>query len=254
MMSFLQDLEGGVRQRRNIVAATIISLFLHVFFFGIAWAVRNDDPIVNPVRKKVTRVKLVKFGDPERPKHYMPRLEAPPPPVENTTKIKSPLAEKKDEKAKPKTKPKKQARLDEDLLTDDQRRALMMQALAKVRTQSKNRGSEDGVLGGEVTEKEAEILTDRYIGRIAMAFEEHFQVPAIIPPAELENLKVQIYFQINGEGRIIRHELRKSSGNVHFDEAALAAALRTRNVPKPDELILQRLVRTGFVIEFEPNR
>ncbi len=220
-----------------------------------AWAIRNDDPIIHPVRKKVTRVKLVKFGDPERPKHYMPRLEAPPPPTKDTVKLKDPLASDKEKTKKPKTtRPPVKKQVDEDLLTDAQRRAMMRQAMARIRSQSKNRGQADGVLGGEVTEKEAEILTDRYISRIAMAFEEHFQVPAIIPPAELENLKVQIYFQINGEGRIIRHELRKTSGNVHFDEAALAAALRTRNVPKPDELILQRLVRTGFVIEFEPNR
>lgn len=55
----------------------------------------------------------------------------------------------------------------------------------------------------------------------------------IYPESELSGLEVIIAIKIDNEGKVISHEIEKSSGNTLFDRSAIKAVLKASPLPPP---------------------
>ena len=71
-------------------------------------------------------------------------------------------------------------------------------------------------------------------------------------PQELasQNLHTQVYAEINREGRILKTEIRKSSGNADFDARVLETINRADPFPAPPTKEIEKLLSKGVAFNF----
>jgi TonB family protein len=92
---------------------------------------------------------------------------------------------------------------------------------------------------------------DAYFTAVHDAILENYVVPSVISERERLYLSATVLAYIGGDGRILRHDLQKKSGNPFFDQALETAIRRARLPPPPPELA-RSLRDNGVVLNFKP--
>jgi len=80
---------------------------------------------------------------------------------------------------------------------------------------------------------------------------EHYVVPSVISERERLYLAASIVAWIGSDGRILRYELQKKSGNAFFDQA-LERAIQQTKLPAPPPEMARALRDNGVVLNFRP--
>lgn len=227
------------------------SLLAHMGVFLFAWWLSNREPSAPRPREHAILVQPIAWAPEERPKHWLPRMEAtPPPPKVEPEQVKiaaNPVdkPETEDEKKKREKEEK-----DREQKERQQREARMQEALRRIKNDYKSwDGSPDGVQGG-LSNQALAILGNAYAAKLREAFRANFAVPETIPNEEVDKLRAKILVKIDQSGRIREHKLTEGSGNAIFDSAALRAVQRTPTVPLPDDELKGIVFRDGILINF----
>jgi len=92
---------------------------------------------------------------------------------------------------------------------------------------------------------------DEYFTAVHDAIHQNYVVPSVISERERMYLAGTVVVWIGPDGRIIKYDFQKKSGNTFFDQALVIAIEKTKVPPPPPDLL--RLVRdTGIALEFKP--
>lgn len=109
-------------------------------------------------------------------------------------------------------------------------------------------GSQTGSAEGTAASAEE---GDAYFTAVHDAILEHYVVPSVISERERLYLSATVVAWIGPNGRILRHEFQKKSGNAFFDQALELAIQQTTLPPPPPDLA--RALRDGGVeLNFRP--
>jgi len=80
---------------------------------------------------------------------------------------------------------------------------------------------------------------------------ENYVVPSVISERERLYLAASVVAFIGADGRILKHEFQKKSGNGFFDQALELAIQKTR-LPAPPPDLARSLRDSGVVLNFRP--
>ncbi len=231
--------------RYDWVPWLVVSLFFHFAIFGAAWSYTRYQHSNTPVIRHAIMVEPVRWAPEKRKKYWLPVKNTVKAQAVEEEKIKvSKTAEKSQELSPEEEKKKKKAEA-------KKRRQRMARALAKLQQGKTTRidGSPDGVVGG-TSSRTMEILGSAYASQLRDIFRNRWEVPGIIPKAELKRLSCKILVEIDLAGNIVSHSLKSGSGNRMFDSSAMRAVKMTRSVPLPDELIRDVVMKQGILVNF----
>lgn len=222
---------------RRVVTWLAFSLAAHFAFFAFAWweTQRPREPL--QLCREAIMVQPVAWAPEERPKHLLPRKDAP---LEN-------MAANADSiKVEPNpAKPEKS-----DAMKRAERRDRMQAALERMRTKNPAiHGGPNGIRGG-ISSRALQVLGSVYAARLRDVFKARWAVPSVISENELKSLRCKILVKIDLTGKIIKHKLIEESGNQQFDSSALAAVKLTPEVPLPDEVLQDLVFQEGILINF----
>jgi outer membrane biosynthesis protein TonB len=227
--------------RTPAAPAMALAVLFHLAILGAAvWLPRLFDR-PPPLRKPII-AKLVALGRPRDPR-LLPRKESPPPAA-------SPAPSKTAPSLKP-TVPAPPRR-------EPSRRDLMERALAHAAGKAtpepreppdpERAGSPQGSVEGTAATAEE---GDAYFTAVHDAILENYVVPSVISERERLYLAASVLAYIGPDGRILKHEFQKKSGNNFFDQALEVAIQKTRLPPPPPDLA-RSLRDSGVVLNFRP--
>jgi outer membrane biosynthesis protein TonB len=218
-----------------------LAVLLHLGVLGAALVLPRLFDRAKPLRKPII-AHMVALGKPRDPR-LLPRKDSPPPAAAASARP----------SAAPSTRapsvPQKR---------EPTRRELMERALAQARGQAtpesreppdpERAGSPSGSAEGTAATAEE---GDAYFTAVHDAILEHYVVPSVISERERLYLSASVLAWIGADGRILRHELQKKSGNVFFDQA-LERAIEQTNLPPPPPDLARALRDSGVVLNFRP--
>ena len=92
---------------------------------------------------------------------------------------------------------------------------------------------------------------DAYFTAVHDAILENYVVPSVISERERLYLAASVVAFIGADGRILKHEFQKKSGNGFFDQALELAIQKTR-LPAPPPDLARSLRDSGVVLNFRP--
>lgn len=93
---------------------------------------------------------------------------------------------------------------------------------------------------------------NNYWGVLTAQVRRNYDVSQTIPDDERIHLRARVAIRIDGLGHAIDVKLARSSGNVVFDNAVLAAVKKAAPFSPPPETERNSLEKTGVVLEFAP--
>jgi len=93
---------------------------------------------------------------------------------------------------------------------------------------------------------------DQYLALVRRALRETYVAPVTIPERERIRLRAVVVLYIDGDGKILRHDLTTPSGNPAFD-GALERAVRGAHLPPPPPQYRQRFRTEGLAITSTPT-
>ena len=221
------------------IAATVA---IHVCLVTLIYFahVRSRPPVEVPRDVLVTR--LVTLGKPPD-KFWLPRIVQPPKPKA------PPRVSKVTENPNAAPAPKEAPRPDDAELSREVQHALQRaQLLAQAEaTQEASLGSPTGSAQGTSTQG---ATGDEYATAIYTAIRKNWNIPTgLITDTELAGLAAEVRLSILGDGTLANTEMRKSSGNVYFDDSCLEAVKTTHQVPPPPANLRERFAH-GTLLEF----
>lgn len=219
----------------------VLAALLHFVVFGAAFVLPRLFDRPPPTRKPII-AHLVALGKPRDPR-LLPRKESPPPAAIASA---APVPGK----APPRTSvPEKHA---------PSRQELMEKALARAagRATPESREEPDpDRAGSETGSPEGTAQTaeegDAYFTAVHDAVLQNYVVPSVISERERMYLNASVLAWIGPDGRILKHEFQKRSGNSVFDQALELAIQRTR-LPAPPPDLARALRDNGVVLNFKP--
>ncbi len=224
--------------RTPAAPAVTLAVLFHVGIFAAALLLPRLFDRAPPLRKPII-AKLVALGRPRNP-HLLPRKESPPP-----------AASAAPSKTAPSSKPTPPRH-------EPSRRDLMERALARAAGKAtpepqeppdpERAGSAQGSPQGTAATAEE---GDAYFTAVHDAILENYVVPSVISEAERLYLAASVLAYIGADGRILKHEFEKKSGNNFFDQALEVAIEKTKLPPPPPELA-RSLRDSGVVLNFRP--
>ncbi len=146
---------------------------------------------------------------------------------------------------------------------DSQRKALerlkAMQAIEKLKSESAEKAAKANpkdrmIRGNQVASGDSltgleRIEYDRYFGQIEKQIKANWHLPGWLSNSEL---RAQALVLIDGDGQLIRKQIRVSSGNETFDNYVLEAIERSVPFPVPPDKLKDILSVRGIVFKF-PN-
>ena len=232
----------GMKPRTPALPGVALAVVLHgaVLFGAIELPKLLDKP--PPLRKPII-AHLVALGKPRDP-HLLPRKESPPPVATSSA---APMTLPS---TKPSTAPAPHRR-------EPSRQELMQRALARAMGRAEPRdeppdperaGSASGSPEGTAATAEE---GDAYFTAVHDAILENYVVPSVISERERLYLSASVLAYIGPDGRILKHEFQKKSGNGFFDQALELAIQKTTLPPPPPDLA--RVMRdTGVALNFRP--
>jgi hypothetical protein len=228
----------ALTERTPLSPALVLAVVFHAAMFGAAFFLPRlfDQP--HALRKPII-AHMVALGKP-RDKALLPRRETPPAASSPAAPVSAPGA-----KATAST-PQKRA---------PTRRELMERALARAagkatteKPDEERAGQKTGSPEGTAESSEA---GDAYFTAVHDAILEHYVVPSVISERERLYLSATVVAYIGKDGKILKHEFQKKSGNLFFDQALETAIQRAKLPPPPSELSRQ-LRDGGVVLNFKP--
>jgi outer membrane biosynthesis protein TonB len=207
-----------------------------------------------PLRKPII-ARLVAQGKP-RDQKLMPRKEEPPPPPAAAPRSApdlgappAPAARSTPAKAPPAAAPKPRAPSREELM----QKALASVSASPDRERSKappeerecdTAGSPDGTAA---TAEEG----DLYFAKVQAEILSHYTIPSIISERERMALKAVIVAWIAPDGKLVRYQFDRRSGNAQFD-SALERAIKASRIPAPPPERAKAIRDEGVALEFTP--
>lgn len=185
----------------------------------LAAALARPAPAIDLAQKPIM-AKLVRLGE-ERPREWLPRNEASPPPPTAPATVPIPGAAPRAPDARA-PGPERQDRLSSVL--DRMRRDKALGERSRF-------GSPSGSPLGESSEGEG----DSYLALVQQALHSNYRVPATLSEEERQRLLAVVVLNIQPDGRISGFRFEKKSGRPEFDEALERAVRQTRLPPPPPE-------------------
>jgi colicin import membrane protein/protein TonB len=255
--------------RRDRLWPTIaVSLAVHAVLIGLAaW---QRPPAVVDLNQKPIVARLARYGE-LRPKQYLPRKEAAPPPGPPVAApapappaptpvpapppkvAEAPPAPKPDAMPAPRAEPAKPQPAPAATPRTAQAKPAagggggLASALSRVERDQKVYGSPDGHLLGDAEEGEG----DEYLALVTRALQETYTLPATISDRERMHLRATVLLFIEPDGRISRYEFESRSGNPSFD-GALESAVRNARLPPPPAERRDRYRSQGLAVLYRP--
>jgi colicin import membrane protein len=228
------------QSRMPVLPAAGLAVGLHVLVvFAAFWLPRLFERPAPP--RKPIIAHMVALGKPRDAK-LLPRKESPPPSA--AAPATAPTA--------PSKAPSTPAR------REPTRSELMERALARAAGKAtpetreppdpERAGSETGSVEGTAASAEE---GDAYFTAVHDAILEHYVVPSVISERERLYLAASVLAYIGPDGRILRHEFQKKSGNTFFDQA-LELAIQQTKLPAPPPDLARSLRDNGVVLNFRP--
>lgn len=264
-----------VRRGQRLHLVLVVSAGLHAALFGAALLASRagaDGQRLDPDMQTIAAT-LVRLGE-ERDPNLLPRKQASPPPppperaappspppeeptpppepAESAVSVPSPDAtpdppEEPAPESPPPPRPSTSERSDPADL-DDAIRRFIGDGDPDARPDDGTRyGSPDGHPDGWA---ESASEGDLYLGLVRRRLHENYQVPSIIPERERLFLNATVVIYVALDGRILRTEIERPSGNRHFDAALLRAVESSSPLPPPPPGWAQRFEREGLGINF----
>jgi len=223
--------------------ALLLAIAFHVLIFSAAFLLPRLFDRPPPLRKPII-AHLVAQGRPRDPK-LLPRKESPPP-AAAATPAPAPVASTRT--AAPSAPQRR----------EPTRRELMERALARAAGKAspesreppdpERAGSPEGSVEGTAASAEE---GDAYFTAVHDAILEHYVVPSVISERERLYLSASVLAYIGPDGRILKHDFQKKSGNDFFDQALELAIQQTKLPPPPPDLA-RSLRNDGVVLNFRP--
>jgi colicin import membrane protein len=244
-------------RRERLWPLVAVSLALHVGL-GAAALLHRPPPQIDLGQKPIV-AKLVRLGE-KRPQNLLPRKEEPPAPPAPSPAPAPPVAEPKpaaptqapkvavpSAKPAPAPAPKPAAR------PSPGGRDVLASVLSRVKRDKAHDepvyGDPNGDPSGDSSEGSE---GDQYLALVRRALRESYVAPLTIPERERIRLRAIVVLYIDGDGKILRHELNTPSGNSAFD-AALERAVRGARLPPPPQQYRQRFRTEGLAITSTPS-
>ena len=235
-------------------APVLLAAALHVALLVSALVVPKLFGGPTPLRKPII-ARLVAQGKP-RDQKLMPRKEEPPPPPaaapRSSPELSPPAPPTKSTPTKtapPAQAPKAHAPSREELM----QRALASVSASPDRERSKAppeeregdaAGSPDGTAA---TAEEG----DLYFAKVQAEILSHYDIPSIISERERMALKAVVVAWIAADGKLVRYQFDRRSGNAQFD-AALERAIKASRIPPPPPERAKAIRDEGVALEFTP--
>ena len=223
-----------------VLPAVALAIVLH---FGILLAATVLPRLFDrraPPRKPII-AHLVALGRPRDPR-LLPRKESPPAAAASKAAVPVPSTAAPAAPRKP----------------EPTRSELMERALARAagKSEAESREPPDPERAGSATGSVAGTAAtpeegDAYFTAVHDAILEHYVVPSVISERERLYLAASIVAWIGSDGRILRYELQKKSGNAFFDQA-LERAIQQTKLPAPPPEMARALRDNGVVLNFRP--
>ena len=229
------------QSRMPALPAVALAIALHVGVFAAAFVLPRLFDRPPPPRKPII-AHLVALGRPRDPR-LLPRKESPPPsaasrPVPVPSTAAAPSA------APPKREPSRSELMQRALA----RAAGKADTEAREPPDPERAGSPSGSVEGTAATAEE---GDAYFTAVHDAILEHYVVPSVISERERLYLAASVLAWIGPDGRILRYEFQKKSGNGFFDQALELAIQKTRLPPPPADLV-RPLRDNGVLLNFRP--
>lgn len=254
--------QSALSRRDRIWPAASVSIAVHAALIAFA-ILRSSAPDIELEQKPIV-AKLVRLGK-ERPKHLLPRKEAPPPPpvpaaepvpVATTPApaAPAPAVAIADPAAPKPTAPKAPAASSPKPAAAPARGTgrSLSSVLDRVREEAaaeEQWGSPDGDPMGDASDGED---GDRYLALVKRALDDNWNAPAVISERERLHLTAAIILFIEPDGRITRFTFERRSGNDAFD-AALERTVRSTRVPPPPPEMRDSYRSGGIRLTYRPS-
>jgi colicin import membrane protein len=222
-----------------VLPAIALAIVLHFGILAAATLLPRLFDRQAPPRKPII-AHLVALGRPRDPR-LLPRKESPPPTAASRTPVPAPSTAP----AAPRKPEPTRSELMERALA---RAAGKSEAESREPPDPERAGSATGsVQGTAATPEEG----DAYFTAVHDAILEHYVVPSVISERERLYLAASVVAWIGSDGRILRYELQKKSGNAFFDQA-LERAIQQTKLPAPPPEMARALRDNGVVLNFRP--
>jgi colicin import membrane protein/protein TonB len=222
---------GALGRRDRIWPAALASAAVHAALL-LAAALARPPAIIDLEQKPIV-AKLVRLGE-VRPKEWLPRKEAPPPPTApSTAPVPGAPPRPHDARAPGPERPDRLASVMDRLRRE------------KALGEPPRFGSPSGSPLGESSEEEG----DPYLALVQQALHSSYRLPATMSEAERQRLQAVVILYIEPDGRISRWRFEKKSGHQGFDDA-LERALRQTRLPPPPLEMRQRYREGGLGVLF----
>ncbi len=170
--------------------------------------------------------------------------ELPPPPAPSKTAMLDKTQKAKDESSA-KNK-KSESRLEE--LRKSMRVEARRQALAK-----KLEGETRPELGGNIVSEgyatTGDVATEgeAYVGKTTMHMKRYWNIPAWM---QASKLKAKVLIRIAPDGRLLKYEFVKKSGNASYDQEVERAIAASNPLPAPPATLRREVMERGILCEF----
>ena len=228
-------------RRDRLWPALVASVAIHLAL-GVL-AMQRRGPSLDGSQQPIT-ARLVRLGE-ARPREYLPRKEAPPPEAEKGPEA-APAAT--EPKASPVARavaaakaPPRPAAARPGGAGSGRRLSSLLSGMK----QELAAGSPEGDPLGD----SSEAVGDQYLALVVRALQQNYRVPATIGEKERLYLQGTIVLYIEPDGRVLRHQFVKRSGNPVFDDA-LERAIRDTRLPPPPAETRDAYRREGLQVDF----
>jgi TonB family protein len=225
---------------KNLFIAIFVSISAHLLFFLIIFLPFNLSSTTER-RERVIVTRLVALGVPRNEK-VMPRLtgESAAPKKEVV------ISTEGDEKIE-------KSRKVEEKRREDEFSKRLLSSINKVKRMVESRdnsppvGDPNGSPFGDSTEVQE---GDIYLTEVYNRIKSNYIIPDIINEKERKELRAVVVIYLDSDGRVIKYEFEKKSGNTHFDNALINAIKRSSPF-KPPPKERAKIYRTeGIGINF----
>lgn len=242
-MSGLAD--SALLRRDRLWPAVVASVAAHLVLGGLA--IQRRGPLVDSTQQPIT-ARLVRLGE-ARPKELLPRKEPEAPAAAPTGPEAAPVAP-----PAPAPRPGPSARAVAAARpapsppaerTGGPKGARRLSSVLSGVKQELAAGSPDGDPLGD----SSEAVGDQYLAQVVRALRRNYRVPSTISEKERLFLQGTIILFIEPDGRVLRHEFVKRSGNPVFDDA-LERAVRDIRLPPPPDDAREAYRRRGLQVDF----
>jgi len=225
---------------KSIIFAVFISIVAHLLFFLIIFLPSNLSSKTEQTERVIV-TRLVALGVPRNEK-IMPRLsgEAAQPKKEVVISTDSNDSQEKVKKTEEK---KREDEFSKRLLSSINK----VKKMVGTKDNSPPIGDPNGSPFGDSTEGQQ---GDIYLTEIYNRIKDNYIIPDIINEKQRKELRAVVVIYLDSDGKVIKYEFEKKSGNVHFDNALLSAIKRSSPFKPPPKERAKAYRTEGIGINF----